>query len=143
METLQQKLQEIGRKNLAAVAVFEKNGKMLCGLRHYTPDKWQTVSVWTTPGGRCDPGETIEATLRREVGEEVGFESFKIIEFLGEFSGAKEGDIVYGFRCVTDEEPQLMEPEKFSEWHWFTPSEIPTNFINPPIINFLKEKLAK
>lgn len=77
-------------------------------------------------------------TLRREVEEEVGFKNFRIIEFLGEFIGAKEGDVVYGFKCVTNEEPRLMEPEKFSEWRWFAPAEIPSNFINPPIIDFLK-----
>jgi hypothetical protein len=58
---------------------------------------------------------------------------------LGKFPGAKEGDIVYGFGCRTDEEPRLMEPEKFSEWRWIALSEIPTNFINPPILDFLKK----
>lgn len=139
METLQQKLQEIGRESLAAAAVFEKDGKMLCGLRHYTPDKWRKVSVWTIPGGRCDAGETIEATLRREVEEEVGFKDFKIEEFMGEFTGAKEGDTVYSFKCATNEEPRLMEPEKFSEWRWFVLSEIPANFINPSILDFFEE----
>lgn len=88
------------------------------GHRHYTPDKWKKISVWTVPGGRCDEGEKIEETLRREVREETGITDLEIIEYLGQVSGAKDGDIVPIFACKTLQEPTLMEPEKFSEWSW-------------------------
>ncbi len=123
-------LVQIGTSITCPVAILIKDGKVLCGLRHYTPDKWKTVSVWTVPGGRCDEGETIERTLRREVEEEVGIADLEIIDFVGQVPGAKEGDHVYVFTATTSTEPVLMEPEKFSEWRWFKPAEIPFNFIN-------------
>jgi len=111
------------------------------GLRHYTPDKWKTTSVWTTPGGRSEVSETIEATLRREVAEEVGISDMTVESFLGEVPGVKEGDTVYIFKCQTTQEPQLLEPEKFSEWKWFSLSEIPDDFINPEVLKVLRNKL--
>ena len=138
---VEEKLKEIGHHRLAATAIFIKEGRVLLGLRHYTPDKWKVVSVWTTPGGRCDENETVESTLRREVIEEVGFMDFKVERFFGEIPGAKEGDIVYVFECSTNEEPRLMEPEKFSEWKWFNVDEVPSNFINQAALEFLRSKI--
>jgi ADP-ribose pyrophosphatase YjhB (NUDIX family) len=103
--------------------VIIKNKSILLGLRNYTPEKWKAISVWTTPGGRCEAGETIEAALRREVKEEIDVDNLRILDFIGEIPGAKEGDIVPIFLCDTDQTPRLMEPEKFSEWKWISLEE--------------------
>jgi ADP-ribose pyrophosphatase YjhB (NUDIX family) len=108
----------VGDASMCPAAVVVRNQSILLGLRNYTPDKWKEISVWTTPGGRCDLGETIEKTLRREVREEVGISDLKIQEFIGEVSGAKKGDTVPIFFCTTEQDATLMEPEKFSEWRW-------------------------
>lgn len=127
---MKQKLKIIGDKITCPVAIIIRNGKVLSGFRHYTSDKWKTISVWTCPGGRCDEGETLETTLRREVVEEVGIKDLEIVDFLGDIPGAKEGDIVPLFLCRTNEEFTLMEPQKFSEWRWFDKNDLPENFIN-------------
>ena len=100
------------------IAVIVKDGKVLIGHRHYTPDKWKKISVWTIPGGRSDIGENIEQTLRREVAEEVNITDLEILDFIGEAPGAKEGDVVLIFYGKTNQEARLIEPEKFSEWKW-------------------------
>jgi 8-oxo-dGTP pyrophosphatase MutT (NUDIX family) len=121
--TLEQKLCEIGNEKKCPIALMMRNGEILCGNRHYTPDKWKKISVWTIPGGRCDLGETLEQALQREVFEEVGIDKFEIVEFIGEVLGAKDGDVVPIFFCTTEQDAKLMEPEKFSEWKWVTKKE--------------------
>jgi len=131
-------LQKIGSEKDAPVAFILKDNRLLMGLRNYTPDKWKNISVWTAPGGRCNSGETLETTLRREVFEEVGINDLVITKYLGVVPGAKEGDTVYVFKAETKQEPKLMEPEKFSEWKWCPISEIPSNFINPKALELIK-----
>lgn len=126
---------------LCPMAMIVKDGKVLLGLRNYTPDKWKEISVWTTPGGRSEKGETIGETLKREVKEEVGITDLKIEKFLGQTLGVRKPDEVLVFKCSTNQEPKLMEPEKFSEWKWFGENEIPDNLINPKAIGWVKEFL--
>ena len=123
-----------GTARTCSSAVIIREGKILLGLRHYTPDKWKAISVWTTPGGRCDRGESVEEGLRRETREETGITDLIPLRYLGTVPGAGgRGDILLVFHCETSEEPALMEPEKFSDWRWFPLSQIPENFINPAL----------
>lgn len=129
------------------IAVIVKDGKILTGHRHYTPDKWKKISVWTIPGGRSDIGETIEQTLRREVTEEVNITDLEILDFIGEVPGAKDGDVVLMFYCITKQEAKLMEPEKFSEWKWvpiqdYIAGEAYSGF-NPPARQMITNYLQK
>lgn len=129
------------------IAVVVKDGKVLTGHRHYTPDKWKKISVWTIPGGRSDIGETVEQTLRREVAEEVDITDLNILDFIGEVPGAKEGDVVLMFYCTTKQDAKLMEPEKFSEWKWvsiqdYIAGEAYSGF-NPPARKMITDYLLK
>lgn len=121
------KLKQLGNDKMCPIAVMVRDGKILTGHRHYTKANtshdWKEISVWTIPGGRCDEGESIGTTLRREVQEEVGISDFKILDLIGEVPGAKEGDIVPIFYCSTDQDATLMEPNKFSEWRWVPVAE--------------------
>lgn len=130
-----QRLADIGNEVTCPAAFILKDSKVLVGHRHYTSEKWKTVSVWTVPGGRGDVGETVERTLRREIAEETGITELAILAYVQDIPGAKEGDIVPVFLCETAQEPTLMEPEKFSEWRWVPLADFaagaPGDFINP------------
>lgn len=139
---MQEKLEKLGDNTMCPIAVIIRDKKVLLGHRHYTSDKWQDISVWTCPGGRCDHGEAIEETLRREVAEEVGITDLHIIDFIGDFPGAKEGDIVPVFICESDQAVKNTEPHKFSEWRWFSLNEFPSEFINEDIAPKIKKLLA-
>ena len=128
---------------LCPMAIIIRDGKILLGLRNYTPDKWKDISVWTVPGGRSEKGETIGETLLREITEEVGITDLKIERFVEERPGVKPPDIVLIYRCSTLEEPKLMEPEKFSGWKWFGVDEIPENFINPDALDTIKREMSR
>ncbi len=125
-----------------AVACIIRNDELLIGLRNYTADVWKDISIWTIPGGRCSPQETLEKTIQREVMEEVGIGNLQILSYLGKVPGTKDNDVVHIFVCSTKEEPKLMEPEKFSEWKWCDINKIPKNFINPKGLRVLKKHLS-
>jgi len=143
VDDLSKKLSEIGDEKICPIAVIIKGNKVLIGLRNYKKGKDKGISVWTFPGGRCDRGEAVEKTLRREVAEETGINDFLIEKFIGEVAGAKKGDIVYMFLGSTEQESKNMEPEKFSEWRWKSIKNIPSDFINPSELTLIKDFLKK
>lgn len=134
METNIPELKHHSDAHTCSSAVIIRDEKILLGLRHYTPDKWKFISVWTTPGGRSEIGESVEDGLRRETKEETGIDDLVIKRFLGAVPAVgDEKDTLWTFLCETTNEPTLMEPEKFSDWKWFPLAELPENFINPAL----------
>lgn len=134
---MQEILNSVGNSTKCPIALIIEGDKILLGHRHYTLDKWKTISVWTCPGGRCEEGETIEATLRREVEEEIAVTELIIEKYLGELPGARESDTVPVFLCSITTEPKNMEPHKFSDWKWFSKENFPDTFINKDVARLL------
>lgn len=58
----------VTRPELAASAAVFRDGKVLLARRGRTP----LAGLWTLPGGRVEPGETLAEAAAREVMEEVG-----------------------------------------------------------------------
>jgi len=79
-------------KTSTAIIPFPEN-KILLIKRNTRP----FVGYWALPGGRRDPGETIEQTIVREVKEETGL-TVEIVDKVGEFveKGVKD-DIDYEY----------------------------------------------
>lgn len=126
-------------KHVNVFALIKRNDKILMGLREYKKGN----PVWTFPGGRCDKNETIKKTLLREVREEIGITDLNILRFIGRKSGINRGDKVYYFECATNQEPKLMESEKFLEWKWFTIDNLPFNLVDSNDVVFLKLLFSK
>jgi len=96
------------------------------------------VTVWATPGGGQEPGEDDEATLRRELDEELGVTAadigphiwtrLHIIPFLdGRWDGQR--DNVYLVRTgVFEPQPSLtweqLRAERVHELRWWTLDEL-------------------
>jgi double-stranded uracil-DNA glycosylase len=84
---------------------------------------------WVTPGGGCEPGESDEAALRRELQEEVGLVGFELGPLLWELRGWTLDEPGYGsflsrvhlVRVHSFEPPHLTEAQEF---RWFLPEEL-------------------
>lgn len=121
-------------QQLCTFALIKKGDKVLMGLREYIKGK----PVWTYPGGRGEEGETLIESLNREVKEEIGVSNLNLVRMIGHKKGVKDGDRVYFIECSIDEEPILMEPEKFKEWKWISIDNLPENLIDKGDIKFIK-----
>ena len=57
---------------VSAVALVDRDGRVLLAQR---PEGKKLAGMWEFPGGKVEPGETPEAALIRELGEELGIDT--------------------------------------------------------------------
>jgi len=61
----------IPHKSIGVAAIWNDRGQLLIDRR---PQKGLLGGLWEFPGGKIEPGETVEACIRREIREELGIE---------------------------------------------------------------------
>ena len=87
---------------------------------------------WALPGGRAEPGETVEHTIVREVKEETGLD-VEIVRKIGEYHerGTKDGvEYDYSPACFLAKVicgEIRRQPSEIEEIRLFSLSEIPEN----------------
>ncbi|HEY69820.1 MAG TPA: A/G-specific adenine glycosylase [Anaerolineae bacterium] len=92
----------------AAVGVLHRDGKVLIGRR---PEGGVLAGLWQFPGGRLEPGESLEACLRREWVEELGVQ-IEPTEKIGVYDHAHTNFriTVHAFTCrLLQGEPQALD----------------------------------
>lgn len=72
-------IQEIVREPTAGGVVFRRNKKGEVEFLLYQDAR----DRWTIPKGHIEPGESAQATARREIGEETGLKKIEIFGWLG------------------------------------------------------------
>lgn len=104
---------------VVTAAVVERDGAYLATRRLRGT---HLEGLWEFPGGKCEPGETHDACLRREIMEELGCAA-TIDEKLLEVAHAYADRIVelHFFRCRLDGEPR---PLLGQEIRWVRASEL-------------------
>ena len=96
------------------------------------------AGLWEFPGGKCEPGESHEACLQRELAEELGLEAVVGDEVYSTEHAYPERTVRLHFRqCTIDQQPQ---PLLGQEIRWMRRAELnPEEF--PPADAELIEKL--
>ena len=107
-----------------AFGILFRDGRILLGRR--APDRQVRPCCWDVIGGKAEPGETLEAALVREVGEEIGVEptAFTRLATFDEPSPERLGDGRYHLYLVTSwtGEPEVRDAEH-TELRWFSIDE--------------------
>ena len=115
--------QELGRPLVGVGVVFVREDRVFLAKRQGAHGE----DTWASAGGHLEWGETLEQCARREAMEELGVtvgglqflcisniiaydRHYVDLEFLGD---------------IGDQEPQLAEPEAFSESGWFHLDDLP------------------
>ena len=125
-----------------------KDNKILLGKRHEDPEKASSLlngaGTWTMPGGKLHFGETFEEGARRETMEETGIKlnNVDVICFNNDMVETAHFITMGLFSDDFEGEPQILEPDEITEWHWFDLNELP-NPIYFPSAKVLENYKAK
>lgn len=103
--------------NAASVALI-RDGKVLLIQRAYAPYQY----LWTLPGGRLDPDETIEQCAIREIAEEVGLTVRQVNPVLVQELGETQQFRLAVFASL-DFEGEVVASDEVKAYHWVTPAE--------------------
>lgn len=125
---------------VGVAAVILREGRILLGERIGS----HGANTWATPGGHLELGESIEECAERETLEETGLtvDSFKKLAFTNDVFEKEGKHYVTLFvvaSCLTGE-PQVTEPNKCKQWHWFELDKLPEPLFLP-LTNLLKESV--
>jgi 8-oxo-dGTP diphosphatase len=139
-------MEEIKRPKIGhGVMIENERGELLLGLRQGS----HGAGEWCFPGGHLEFGETLEESAKREVKEETGLEIGKLvlISLADEMRYIKSDGKHYvniGFRGeYLGGEPRVMESNKYKEWRWFKPEELPDNLFEGPILMLRNYRAGK
>jgi 8-oxo-dGTP diphosphatase len=91
---------------IVMAAVIERDGRVLVARRLKGT---HLAGLWEFPGGKCDPGETHEGCLVREIAEELGVPAHVGGEILSVEHTYPEKRVRLHFHtCAIDGEPRAM-----------------------------------
>lgn len=104
--------------NAASVALIRDN-KVLLIQRAYAPYQ----NLWTLPGGRIEPNETIEQCAIREIAEEVGLTVHQISPVLVQELGQDQQFRLAVFASL-DFEGEIVASDEVKAYRWASRGEL-------------------
>lgn len=100
-------------------AVIERGGRILIARR---PPGTHLAGLWEFPGGKLQPGETLEQALEREIDEELGARAHvgALLDTV-EWAYPDKRVKLHFFRCVVSGEPRPLEGQEIA---WVSREEL-------------------
>jgi 8-oxo-dGTP diphosphatase len=125
------------RPRVGVGVIILKGGKILLGKRKNAHGDGD----WSPTGGHLEFGESLEHCAEREVLEEAGVK-IRNIRFATITNDIFEKENLHYITIImladhVSGEPKLLEPDKFTEWGWFSWDNMPQPLFLP-IRNLLK-----
>lgn len=114
------KLSFYPRLSPAIIVAVVRDSKLLLARSGRHPAGFYSVLA-----GFVEPGETIEATVKREVHEEVGIH-VKNIRYFGSQPWPFPNSLMLGFTCDYESGEIILADDEISEAAWYAPAELPT-----------------
>lgn len=118
------------------VLLISPQGRLLLFKSRCTQPSGGERPCWTTPGGACEEGETLEIAARRELAEETGITDVRLgpIVWYGE-DGQRSGEWKIVFKehfLVAHASSEDVKVEGWTEhersqtlgWHWWSTDEL-------------------
>jgi len=114
---------------VAAGLILDADGRLLLGQR---PKGKPWEGWWELPGGKIEPGETIEQALVRELGEELGIRATRIYPWVTHVHEYPKNIVELAFCQVTawEGEPRGLEDQALL---WIDPGTIRLVPDGPPV----------
>jgi mutator protein MutT len=104
---------------VVVAAVIERDGRFLVTRRL---EGTHLSGLWEFPGGKCEPGETLEACLQREILEELGVTAAVREEVVTTEHDYPERTVRLHFlQCDLDGDPRAVLGQ---EMRWVTRTEL-------------------
>ena len=126
----------MSRLVVVTAAVVERDGRFLVTRRQ---DGVHLEGYWEFPGGKCEPGESHEDCLRREMREELDVDARVGDELLAVSHAYPERTVeLHFFRCELAGAPA---PQQGQEMRWVTRAEL-SSLRFPPADEQLIERLT-
>ena len=100
----------------ASVAIVRKDDLLLI-QRNRPPSE----GLWTLPGGRLEPGETLEQCAEREVREEIGLSVFALRPLRKLRHGRLELQV---FATQAYDGEIVADPAEVRAWRWVKPHNL-------------------
>jgi mutator protein MutT len=116
--------------------VVDNEGRCLVIRR--SPESNNNAGLWDLPGGKCDPGETMEVALRREVHEETGL-NVRFERVVGS-TQYEMSDRIVAYMILEGEafDGDVQLSSEHDDYQWVSRSELPTLRFPPQFQDFLK-----
>ena len=126
-------------KRIGVAVISNRQGKILIDRRK---DRGEMARLWEFPGGKIEPGETIEECIEREIKEELDIEIIVGDRLTTITHAYKTFNVtLYVHECQhVGGEPKPLECE---EIHWVEPADMNRYKFpqaNTQIINILQQK---